>query len=346
MNPSQRIVGVDIARGLAVLGMFGAHIGVITEFDWLQPSTWAGLVSGRSSILFATLAGVSLAIISGRRRVVRRPELTRVRRRIATRAFAIAAVGYLLVALGTNIAVILPAYAVLFILAIPLLRVPRWLLFLLAAGIAVVVPFVLEAVGPFFQDPPNIGAVLAVDLLFTGSYPAVLWMAFLLTGLGLGRLDLTARVVQLRLLAIGTLLALIGYGAGEFASSVSGPSVIATTEPHSGSPFEVIGSTGFSIAVLALCLLASRALQRILFPLAAVGSMALTVYTAQIVAIALIGASVPGTDDNRLWVIFVVVALVAAAVWKRFLGAGPLERLLTAVSRRAGGNAPADRLAR
>ena len=40
----QRIVGVDIARGLAVLGMFGAHVGVQQSFDWLEPSTWSDVV--------------------------------------------------------------------------------------------------------------------------------------------------------------------------------------------------------------------------------------------------------------------------------------------------------------
>ena len=57
VRSTARIVGVDIARGLAVLGMFGAHVGVQQSFDWLEPSTWSDVVNGRSSILFAVLAG-------------------------------------------------------------------------------------------------------------------------------------------------------------------------------------------------------------------------------------------------------------------------------------------------
>lgn len=58
-----RIAAFDIARGLAVLGMFIAHVGPEREglTGWLL-----GLADGRSSILFATLAGVSLAILTGR----------------------------------------------------------------------------------------------------------------------------------------------------------------------------------------------------------------------------------------------------------------------------------------
>ncbi|MBG6056324.1 putative membrane protein YeiB [Salinibacterium sp. CAN_S4] len=344
MTSRTRIVGIDVARGLAVLGMFGAHIGVLTPFDWLEPATWTDVVSGRSSILFATLAGVSIAIVSGRMTVVTGAELTRVRLRLVVRAFLVFVIGGLLIALGTNVAVILPVYAVLFVMALPFLRMSPPALFLMAVAVAVVVPLFLEAIAPALGDPPNEVIALLVDLFLNGSYPALLWIAFVLVGLGVGRLDLAARSVHVGLLGLGAALTVIGYGAGEFAASRSGPSSIATTEPHSGSPFEVIGSLGFALAVVGLCLLASRVIHRPLYPLAAVGSMALTVYTVHIVAIAVIGASVPGEDDNVLWLVFVVVALVAASLWKFFIGKGPLEWLLTAASRSAARPPRADRL--
>ena len=50
----RRVGGLDVARGLAVLGMFGAHLGDTGELGW-SPSTWTALVDGRPSILFATL---------------------------------------------------------------------------------------------------------------------------------------------------------------------------------------------------------------------------------------------------------------------------------------------------
>ena len=61
-----RLRGVDVARGLAVLGMFGAHLLVTDDLVWVDPSTWTGLVDGRSSVLFALLAGVSVALLTGR----------------------------------------------------------------------------------------------------------------------------------------------------------------------------------------------------------------------------------------------------------------------------------------
>ncbi len=344
MTPATRIVGIDIARGLAVLGMFGAHVGVISPFDWLQPDTWTGVVNGRSSILFAMLAGVSIAIISGRRVPASGVELSRIRFRIGARAILVFIIGLLLVLLGTNVAVILPVYAVLFLMALPFLRMPPLALFAIALGVAIAVPVLLAAVGPAVEDSPNIGIALISYFFLTGSYPALLWIVFVLAGLGIGRLNLTARNLQVRLLLAGITLAVLGYGAGELSVSAFGSSDLITTQPHSGSPFEVIGSLGFAVAVLALCLLASRVIHRPLYPVEAVGSMALSAYSLQIVAIALIGAEVPGDSDNALWLVFVAVALAVAPLWKYFIGRGPLEWLVTVSARGASRLVPADRL--
>ena len=56
LSPS-RIAGVDLARGLAVIGMLAAHLLTIDAFDAGRPETWIDIANGRSSILFATLAG-------------------------------------------------------------------------------------------------------------------------------------------------------------------------------------------------------------------------------------------------------------------------------------------------
>ena len=64
---SGRLVGLDVARCLALLGMVATHVlderspdGTLTRTSWL--------VDGRASALFAVLAGVSLALMRGDRR--------------------------------------------------------------------------------------------------------------------------------------------------------------------------------------------------------------------------------------------------------------------------------------
>jgi uncharacterized protein len=349
---SSRIVGIDIARGLAVLGMFGAHIGVSEPFDW-TPNTWLDLVNGRSSILFAVLAGVSIAIISGGRKPVSGVPLLQARARIFARAALIFVLGGLLTALGTQVAVILPAYAVLFVFALPFLRWSPQRLFALAGVLAIVMPVVYTAILPFFEalQPSAI-----VELVVTGHYPAMIWLVFVLVGLGVGRLDLRVRRVQGWMLGLGVALALLGYGIGSLVAPLgtSDPgrrpatlpspldfSTLLTTEAHSGSPFEVIGSTGFVLAVFALCLLAVPLLRYVLYPVAAVGAMALTAYSVHIVAIAFYGDIVGTIFDNSLYLSYVITALVGCTLWSLLFGRGPFERILTRVSHLAARITPA-----
>jgi uncharacterized protein len=345
---SERILGVDLARGLAVLGMYGAHIGVTEAFDWPRPETWLDVVNGRSSILFALLAGVSIAILSGGRRPLDGVPLLQARTRILTRAALIFALGGLLEYLESGIAVILPTYAALFVLSLPFLRWRPAALFGLAGTLALVAPFVtaslaLGATGT--ADDGVEGEIVA--LLVTGHYPGLIWIVFVLVGLGIGRLDLASRAVALWMLGAGLGLAVVGYGAGELTRiAVSGTALgdalgpFATTEPHSGSPFEVVGSTGFALAVVAMCLLVAGPARWPLYPLAAVGSMALTAYTVHVALVAMTGRGAFYQPDNGLYLTSLVAALIGCSAWRLIVGRGPLEQVLTRVSRMAADAVP------
>lgn len=334
-DPS-RIVGIDIARGLAVLGMFGAHIGVTEPFAIAEPSTWLDVVNGRSSILFALLAGVSIALISGGREIPEGLVLLRARQRILVRAAMIFVIGGALELLGTAIAVILPVYAVLFVVAILFLRWPPRHLFIAAAALSIVAPAVAWIIGPTVESTPGEPSPFA-SLVITGNYPALIWIVFVLAGLGIGRLDLTTRATRMRLLVVGIALAVVGYSTGMLAEAGADSRFggIATIDPHSGSPFEVIGSTGCAVAVLALCLSVATRAGRFLFPIAAVGSLALSAYATHIVVLFFLGDDSFRQSDNTLYVLFILVALAACSVWALALGRGPLERLLASVTRLA-----------
>ncbi len=348
----RRIGGLDVARGLAVLGMFGAHLGDTGELGW-DPSTWRALVDGRSSILFATLAGVSIALLSGGRTRLDGRELARARTRVLVRAAWVFAIGGVLELLDTFVAIILGVYAVLFVLAVPFLRwSPARLL--LAAGVVVLAgPPLTVAVGRYATERGEEDNAFAF-LLFTGYYPAAVWVAFVLVGLAVGRLDLGAARVRAGLVVGGAAAAVLGYLGGllstrglapgqrlegiEAAFDATGgwdPVWFAGAQPHSSTPFEVVGSGGVAVAVTGVCLVLADLLPRLTYPLAAVGALALSVYTAQIVAIHVVDAGYGA--DWGLWARFTVTAVLLATVWRLRLGRGPLERLLTWSSRRAAG---------
>ncbi|MDQ2624196.1 MAG: heparan-alpha-glucosaminide N-acetyltransferase domain-containing protein, partial [Actinomycetota bacterium] len=114
----RRVIGVDLARGLAMIGMFGAHLNVPREVTVADPSTYLALVHGRSAILFALLAGVSLAIVTGGPTPQTGRAVVDFRLKTLVRAIALFALGGLLSMLGTPVAVILEAYAAMFVLAL------------------------------------------------------------------------------------------------------------------------------------------------------------------------------------------------------------------------------------
>ena len=100
-----RITGLDLARGLAVLGMIGAHLDLTENLSW-SPSSWQALVYGRPAALFGVLAGVSIALLSGGTRPATGDDLVRGRMRVVGRAAGVFRSGGVLDLLGTEVEVI------------------------------------------------------------------------------------------------------------------------------------------------------------------------------------------------------------------------------------------------
>lgn len=345
-----RLQGVDVARALALLGMMATHVGGIAEqVDWSDPGSWAAVAHGRSSSLFAVLAGVSIGLTSGRTTPPGPPVIGRVRARLAVRAAVVVAIGLLLMALETPVYVILPTYGVLFLLAIPVLRLrARWLL-VLAAGCAVASPVVALATAPLYAG----AGMWEVQLGLV--YPVVTFLAYVLVGLAVARTGLEARRTQVALLASGAVVAVAAYVVGFVLAPVPADAALAfpgvpyagegstpgmtlaqvflSPRDHASSVVDVVGTAGVAVAVLALCTLVfdgrGRVAERAAFPLAAVGSMPLTVYAGHLVVLAFL----PGyPDSTAAWVWFAVGSVLFAAVWRSVLGRGPLERLTGTLS--------------
>jgi len=107
---------------------------------------------------------------------------------------------------------------------------------------------------------------------------------------------------------------------------------LVTIEPHSDTTFEMVGNVGVAVTVLGLCLLLTTALaplRVILTPVSAMGALSLTVYSAHIVVIRILGnEAVYNPTSNRPLIALVVGSMVFATIWQLTLGQGPLERVL------------------
>ncbi len=329
----KRLVGIDVARGLAVLGMFTAHVGAIGDDFW-SGTGWLTVANGRSSTMFALLAGISIALMSGGQHAVAGQARRQVRLRLVVRAVVVFFLGYALFALDTPIAVILPAYGVMFAAALPFLGARPGPLVAAAGAFAIAGPVVVQAAGG--RD----WSMMPLGLLATGAYPVVVWMAYVLTGLAVGRLALRTRETQVMLLTGGAGLALLGYGVGAFLGQVAPPRLASylSIAPHADTTPEVLGNLGVAMALVGLLLLLteSRAVRFVLAPVAATGAMALTVYTAQIVAVAAMGpAVIYAQTTNGTLIAFTLVTLVGCTLWVHLFGRGPLERGLRALTEAA-----------
>ncbi|MGX5360224.1 heparan-alpha-glucosaminide N-acetyltransferase domain-containing protein, partial [Kocuria sp. KH4] len=215
-----RLVAVDAARGLALIGMIAVHILPAHDPETFEPTLQWTLFGGRAAALFALLAGLSLAFSSGGRTPHRGRELTATRAGLVVRALLIAAVG-----LGINELMPSPApalgilvyYGAFFLLALPLLGLRRRTLAAGALVLAVAGPLLVHVLGPVLPQPtavnPTLGSLAAdpgaflAQVLLTGTYPAVPYLSYLCAGLLLGRLDLHEVQVQVRIVLLGVLLA-------------------------------------------------------------------------------------------------------------------------------------------
>ncbi|WP_130014605.1 heparan-alpha-glucosaminide N-acetyltransferase domain-containing protein [Serinicoccus sediminis] len=196
MTTTRRLVGIDLARTLALLGMFAAHLAT-HEGDGPGGVSWLfQLVAGRSSALFAVLAGVSIALAAPLSAVRADPRLHR--RRLLVRSALIAGLGLLVGLPGSGIAVILTYYGLLFCCALPVLQWRARPLAWLALGWGLLSPLVSLLVRQALPGPtlavPSVASLLVVgpvqlltELLVTGYYPVLTWATYLFAGLAVGR---------------------------------------------------------------------------------------------------------------------------------------------------------------
>ncbi|MER6091054.1 DUF418 domain-containing protein [Streptomyces bluensis] len=371
-----RLVGVDLARALAVFGMYVVHIGPPLSATTGVASWIRYMSDGHSSVLFATLAGFSLMLLAGRREPKTGQAGRQARARIAIRAVILLALGTVM-AMEYGGVIILGFYGVYFLLALPLVRLGARSLAIIAAAFALVTPqlaFVLTSLlTPSVQQSINtydplrhLSEVGVLDLVLTGFYPALTWMSFVIAGMALGRLDLSCGTIQKRLAALGATLTAAAYGmslllAGKGALrslAEDGPSsggsgsmpadagwfpdmsasFLLKAGPHSGTTFDIIGSVGIAILVIVGATVAMDRLprlRRLAKPVIAVGTMSLTAYVGHFLAQTAL-TTPAGTGTQQSWlplIMYILAAILFAAIWSRFFRRGPLEYLLNAATK-------------
>ncbi|TPQ22561.1 DUF418 domain-containing protein [Streptomyces sporangiiformans] len=369
-----RLIGLDLARGLAVFGMYAVHVGPAPAQGGVIGFLME-LAQGRSSALFAVLAGFAVALITGRRTPKTGLAGRQAVAKVIIRAVILLALGTALTMTGTPVVPILAFYGLFFLLVLPLYRLGAKPLALVAAGWALVGPQLLYALKPVVGGRVFLSYGQAdgpVSLFFTGGYPALTWVPFVIAGMAVARCDVTATAVRIRLALTGVALAVTGYGGSWLAvrlvpgaaeavrkaeegpgmSSVSSvspdsigifgdtPAGMLASAPHSEATLSIMAATGVAILVITACLAAMDAfprLRRLTKPVIAVGSMSLTAYVYHIVAIWLLDTEQSAVPPLYVLLGFIASITLLATLWSRFFQRGPLEWLMgkaTGIARR------------
>lgn len=331
-----RLLAIDAARGLALVGMIIVNVGpVAAESGWHR--LWLAPY-GRASILFVVVAGISMSLFLRRGKAGRRTLV------VLWRAGVLLTGGLLLGLLPHGVNVILPLYGALFIAALVLCWLPSWALISIATLFAAIGPvlFVGETLdhvgdGSFALRWDEGATDLLHTLFLTRPYPFVVWIVPFIVGMLLGRLTLSARRVQIMMIWVGAAATVIGLGASELLTTLYGPfttgyGMLLTGTPHGQMPLWLLSSLGSATLALGLLLLLWHKIAAAAKPLVLAGQMALTLYVLHLIALAAVRPP-PGftaLEGIGVSVLLITLCLAGAVLWRRRFQVGPLEWILRA----------------
>ncbi|WP_285028556.1 heparan-alpha-glucosaminide N-acetyltransferase domain-containing protein [Plantibacter sp. ME-Dv--P-122b] len=382
-----RLIGIDIARFIAILGM-------VTEHVWPrvpgEPWSIRDLAAGNASTLFAVLGGVS--IILATQSAVDRGHPRGAYRSLIARSLAIIVIGLTLGLLPAPAINVLVYFGVAMLFAVPFLRAPSWLIGTAVAVLAVG-GGILTAWSRIGMDAlQEYASISWLDLgqplsalrgvLVTGTYPVVTWLTYLLIGMLVGRSLLRQRTARtpITIASIGLLAAaaamiiatalytLVGRdallaltpglarqlppgftvdavfrSAGMGAAAFRWPDLLLDS-PHTGTLFDIGRGAGVALLVIGITTLLSKPLSvPVLAPIRRAGAAPLTSYTFHLIVLTVLLVAA-GTGQDTTWTYGPVAfganlgaILVVGGCLALLRRRGPLETLVSAVSRSAAG---------
>lgn len=318
-----RDIGVDLARGLAILAMVVAHVKMWWQVDSAPVALALTQINNIASPLFCLVMGVAAGLV-----------LTRVRRPVRPAAFvlrnvvhglALVAIGLLLEQLPSNIAIVLQVLGVVLVVGSPLVLLPVPVVLATAVLVFFAGPMVNEAVAASYVAQAGPADRVMEWVALSRHYRLTNLLPFFLVGAALGRRGPRDRDLLL-VLALGLLSVLILAGAFATGGDLRSGSLLDNTSDL-GLSFTVFGAT-----VLLARRQRIRPVARLLSPLLAVGALALSAYVLHVVLIAALNRYVgwPALLSHPLPPSIGVLALTLGLgwLWWRTLGRGPVERIL------------------
>ncbi|MCP5024989.1 MAG: DUF1624 domain-containing protein [Actinomycetia bacterium] len=355
-----RIVGLDIARALAIVGMVIVNFKITMSAEdsgpqWLR--SFAAVFDGRAAATFVVLAGIGASLGSRRARDSENPSQQRAARvTLAKRALFLFVLGWAFFPIWP--ADILHYYGLyLAVGAIVLFAPHRRLVIFAGAAVGMALVFIVSFdplanwdLDDYSYQGITTPAGFLRNLFFDGFHPVFPWVAFYLFGMWLGRTDLRDPAWR-RTLAIRALVVVaVTEAAAWVVLGPKGSSLneldeeswrwLFTVEPIPPLPLYVAAGAGTAVLViLGSIWLGQRLSERAAEPLVSTGQLALTIYLAHIlVGMGILEAMDRLENQSLEWaittsLIFSLAVIPCCWAWRRRFDRGPLEWVM----RRAAG---------
>jgi uncharacterized membrane protein YeiB len=350
-----RIIGYDLARAVALLGMLLVNFSVLPGTCGAEPN-WLDyvieMIKGRAAATFVVLAGVGLSLLSKNVYLSKDRAAINVKRlTLFKRSLFLLVIGLFNFALSP-ISDILHFYAIYIAIGACLLTVSNRSLAALALATITARPLIMIDFD-FFQNCgfntvayAGIGNLLGIvgHFLFNGCFPVIPWMAFVMVGMWIGRRDLSDHYLRKKIL-------LIGIGAVALSESVSRVFIHVSSwaqldlkgllpwfETAAGDPTPLFMLSAIGTALVVICcimILADRyGNTSWTSPFISAGQTTLSLYVAHIIFGTLFLKAIETFDMELfffpLWgtIVFYTGGLVFSYYWARRFRRGPLELLM------------------
>jgi uncharacterized protein len=341
---SERLIGLDIARYLAFVGMVLVNFDIVMSHGVQSNegffNEFIGQLQGRASATFVVLAGIGLGLSSFKKE-------GQTVNTIVKRSIFLLILGLLNMTIFEGD--ILHYYAFYFLFGVFLLPFGNRALILVISILNLVffsmMLFIDYESGWNFEELTYSG-FWTIDgftrnLFFNGFHPVFPWLGFFLLGMLMSRVLLKKRQVQIKMISWG----LIAIIFSEIMSFIISGYVIPAdselqflfmTDSMPPMPLYFLAASGSALLIIGLCLLVSEKFREseIYSLIAPAGTQTLTLYVLHIIVglgfIDAIGFTGTQTSSQAFVaaIIFCILGTIFAFTWSKWFRRGIFESLM------------------
>jgi len=355
----QRIIGIDVARALAIIGMIIVNFKTVFGSDGISwVNSFANIFDGKAAAAFVVLAGVGLALMTNsaiNHRDKAKIKLARIR--IAKRALFLFIIGISYISIWP--ADILHFYGIYMAIVVILMRCKEKTILMSGVSLILVYPILITVLNYDtgwnfetldYQDFWTIKGFIR-NLFFNGFHPVMPWTAFMLFGYWFGKQNLHNDKFVKKIFWMSTIIFIsiqvVSYLSISILSEGNQKAALQLTEifgtnPMPPLPIYMFNGIAIAFALISACILIAKKFENtfIIDALKKTGQLALTFYVAHVIVgmgiIELITPSKVRSYSIEFSVIYAILfsllCILFAVIWRKYNKSGPLEWVMRKIT--------------